>query len=170
MAVEMATVADAGIDSPAAPAPGGVRAVRPGGTIVHRPVRVRPVRLVRAGDQRRPGHVVTAPARRAHSVACAPRSRGASLGWLVLTASIVMMIVIGIGLLASTGGTSAGSVPATTTVVTIQSGQTLWDVATDEAPSSAPQDVVDRIRALNHLVDAAIYPGERLVVPVESGH
>jgi len=170
MAVEMATVADAEIDSPAALAPGSVRAVRPGGTIVHRPVRMRPVRLVRAGDRRRPGHVVTVPERRAASVACAPRSRGASLGWLILTAGIVMMIVIGIGWLASFGGTSASSIPATTTVVTIHSGETLWDVATDNAPSSAPQDVVDRIRALNHISDAAIYPGERLVVPVDSGN
>lgn len=174
MAVELAVVADAEVDSSAALAPGapeggsgGVRAVRPAGTIIHRPVRMRPVRLVRAGDRRRPGHVVHAPARRA-SVACAPRSRGASLGWLVLTGVIVAMIVVGIGWIGSFGGTSATPVPSTTTVVTVHSGETLWDLATNEAPSSSPQDVVDRIRELNHIFDAAIYPGERLVVPVEA--
>ena len=167
----MAVVADAEIDSQVS-ARGGMSAgapnpVRPAGTVIHRPVRMRPVRLVRAGDTRRPGHVVTAPARRRPSVACVPRSRGASLGWLILTAGIVMLIVFGIGWLGSTGGTSSVPVPSATTVVTVQSGQTLWDVATTEAPSSPPQDVVDRIRSLNHIFDAgAIYPGERLVVPV----
>jgi hypothetical protein len=187
MAVELAVVADAEVDPSAALAPGtrastsgsasgsasgvasgGVRAVRPAGTIIHRPVRMRPVRLVRAGDRRRPGHVVTVPARRAQSVACAPRSRGASLGWLALTAGLVALIVVGIGWLGSFGGTAATPVPATTTVVTVHSGETLWNVATSEAPSSSPQDVVDRIRELNHIFDAAIYPGERLVVPVET--
>jgi hypothetical protein len=170
----MAVVADAEIDSSAEVLVGtssGVRAVRPVGTVIHRPVRMRPVRLVRAGDRRRPGHVVTAPARRARSVACAPRSRGASLGWLVLTAGVVTLIVFGIGWLGSVGGTSPETpVPAATTVVTIHSGQTLWDVATSEAPSSAPQDVVDRIQQLNNISDAALYPGERLVVPVEAAH
>ncbi|HEX4221692.1 MAG TPA: hypothetical protein VHZ97_04985, partial [Pseudonocardiaceae bacterium] len=73
----MAVVADAEIDSSAEvfiDTTSGVRAVRPVGTVIHRPVRMRPVRLVRAGDRRRPGHVVTAPSRRARSVACAPRS------------------------------------------------------------------------------------------------
>lgn len=175
MAAEMALVADAEIDSPAGTVPGapeGVRAVRPVGTVIHRPVRMRPVRLVRAGDSRRPGgHVVTAPARRRPPEVCVPRSRGASLGWLILTAGIVALIVFGIGWLGSTGGTSPSApVPAATTVVTIHSGETLWDIATSEAPSSAPQDVINRIEALNKIAGAALQPGERLVVPVESAH
>ena len=157
MAVELAVVADAEVDP----------SVRPVGTIIHRPVRMRPVRLVRAGDGRRPGHVVTVPARRT-PVACAPRSRGASLGWLALTAGLVALIVVGIGWIGSFGGTAATPVPTSTTVVTVHSGETLWSVATNEAPSSSPQDVVDRIRELNHIFDAAIYPGERLIVPVET--
>ena len=170
----MAVVADAEIDSPAGTVPGapeGIRAVRPVGTVIHRPVRMRPVRLVRSGDRRRPGHVVMVPARRAAAVACVPRSRGASLGWLILTAGIVMLIVFAAGwLLSSGGGSSSVPVPSATTVVTIHSGETLWDVATEEAPSSSPQDVVDRIRALNSIADSTLYPGERLLVPVESAH
>ncbi|HEX4223324.1 MAG TPA: LysM peptidoglycan-binding domain-containing protein, partial [Pseudonocardiaceae bacterium] len=97
--------------------------------------------------------------------------RGASLGWLILTSGIVTLIVFGIGWLGSTGGTSSSvPVPSATTVVTIQSGQTLWEIATDEAPSSAPQDVVDRIQQLNNISDATLHPGERLVVPVEAAH
>lgn len=172
----MAVVADAEIDSPAGTVPGApgsaaadIRAVRPAGTVINRPVRMRPVRLVRAGDRRRPGHVVTVHARRAPSVACVPRSRGASLGWLILTAGVVMLIVFGAGWLLSSGGDSSSvPVPSATTVVTIHSGETLWDVATQEAPSSSPQDVVDRIRALNNIADATLYPGEQLRVPVES--
>ena len=171
----MAVVADAEIDSPAGVVPGapdevhgGIHAVRPVGTVVYRPVRMRPVRLVRAGDRRRPGHVVSVPARRAPSVVCVPRSRGASLGWMILAAGIVMLMVFGIGWLASSGDTSSVPVPSATTVVTIHSGETLWDVATTEAPASAPQDVVNRILQLNDISDAAVYPGERLVVPVGS--
>jgi hypothetical protein len=179
----MAVVADAEIDSPAGVVPGapervhpqrahygihGMHAVRPVGTVVNRPVRMRPVRLVRAGDRRRPGHVITVPARRVPSVACVPRSTGASLGWLILTAGLVTLAVFGIGWLTSSGSTSSVPVPSATTVVTIHSGETLWGVATDEAPSSAPQDVVDRILQLNDISDATLYPGERLVVPVDT--
>lgn len=134
---------------------------------VQRPVRVRKVRLVRAGDQRRPGHRVSAP-RRGYPVACAPRSRPLSLGWFVLAAGLVMLMVFGVGWLASGSGPSAAPVPTATTIVSIHSGETLWDVATSEAPSAAPQAVVDRIRQLNDLTDAVLYPGERLTVPVDA--
>jgi hypothetical protein len=166
----MAVVVDAEVDSPAGVAP-GVRigqVGQPVGVPVHRPVRVRPVRLVRVGDQRRPGHHAVAPRRR-QPVACAPRSRGASLGWLLLAGGLTLLIVLSIGWLAtSSDGSPAAPVPSSTTLVSIHSSETLWDVATEEAPSSAPQAVVDRIRQLNNLADATLYPGEMLRVPVDN--
>ncbi|HEX3778201.1 MAG TPA: LysM peptidoglycan-binding domain-containing protein [Pseudonocardiaceae bacterium] len=123
---------------------------------------------MRAGDQRRPGHVAVAPGHRQPAV-CAPRPRAASFGWLILAAGLTLLIVLGAGWLGSASdGNATVPVPSATTVVSIHSGETLWDVATQEAPGSAPQAVVDRIRQLNNLDDATLYPGEMLRVPVET--
>jgi hypothetical protein len=166
----MAVVADAEIDSPVGAAPGtrNVRVGRSVGIPAQRSARVRPVRLVRVGDQRRPGHHVVAPRSR-QPMACAPRSRGASLGWLVLAGGLTLLIVLGTGWLASSSdGSATVPVPSSTTLISIHSGETLWDVAIQEAPSSPPQAVVDRIRELNNLDDASLYPGEMLRVPVDA--
>ncbi len=63
----------------------------------------------------------------------------------------------------------AGTGPASsaTRYVTVEKGQTLWEIALRVAPRDDPRDTVDRIRALNGLgtSTAAVLPGQRLVVP-----
>jgi len=63
--------------------------------------------------------------------------------------------------------TQAGTAPATpaTRFVTVQPGQTLWQIALRVAPRDDPRDTVDRIRTLNGLDTTAVLPGQRLVVP-----
>ena len=63
--------------------------------------------------------------------------------------------------------TQAGTAPAAsaTRFVTVQPGQTLWQIALRVAPRDDPRDTVDRIRSLNDLDTAAVLPGQRLVVP-----
>ena len=59
----------------------------------------------------------------------------------------------------------ATTVPERTSVVHVQVGETLWDVAERSAPASDPDAVVARIRELNSLQDADVVPGQSLVVP-----
>ncbi|MEV0681538.1 LysM peptidoglycan-binding domain-containing protein [Actinosynnema sp. NPDC050436] len=63
-------------------------------------------------------------------------------------------------------GSGATTVPERTSVVHVQVGESLWDVAERSAPDSNPQAVVDRIKELNHLTDTTVItPGLPLVVP-----
>ncbi|MEU4802469.1 LysM peptidoglycan-binding domain-containing protein [Actinosynnema sp. NPDC023587] len=63
-------------------------------------------------------------------------------------------------------GSGATTVPERTSVVHVQVGESLWEVAERSAPDSDPEAVVDRIRSLNNLTDTTpITPGLPLVVP-----
>jgi len=61
----------------------------------------------------------------------------------------------------------AGTTPtgSATRYITVQPGQTLWQIAQRVAPGDDPRDTVDRIRSLNGLDTAPVQAGQRLVVP-----
>ena len=123
------------------------------------------VRLVRGGpyvEGRRPARLVSAP-RHARAVDCAPRPKLGSTGWLVLVGGLTF--VVALALFWSAGGSSAAPVPTTTTVVQVHQGETLWDVAEQQAPRSRTDAVVAQIMRLNSLSSASVYPGELLQVP-----
>ncbi len=112
---------------------------------------------------RRPARLVAALPR-ASARPCGPRPITGSIGWLVLAGVLTFLVVLGVGW--STGGQDTGSVPASTQVVQVRAGDTLWSVAHRLAPAAAPAAVVDRIRQLNGLdADSTVYPGELLRVP-----
>jgi nucleoid-associated protein YgaU len=94
---------------------------------------------------------------------CAPRRRAASLGWLAATGAMAFLVVLAFAW--AGGGSTAAPVPSTTTVVRIQQGETLWDVARQYAPDSRADQVVAQIEQLNSLADDAVYPGELVRVP-----
>lgn len=124
----------------------------------------RPIPGIDHADGRRPARLVAALPR-AEARPCGPRPVAGSIGWLVLAGVLAFLVVLGIGW--STGGNSdSGSVPASTQVVQVHQGDTLWSVAQRLAPAAAPSAVVARIRQLNNLdVDSTVYPGELLRVP-----
>ena len=49
--------------------------------------------------------------------------------------------------------------------VTIQSGQSLWQLAESVAPTSDPRDVIAEIVSLNQLPSENVQPGQRLALP-----
>ena len=63
--------------------------------------------------------------------------------------------------------TQAGTGPASpaTHFVTVDPGETLWQIARAVAPADDPRDTVDRIRDLNDLNTTVVQAGQRLVVP-----
>jgi nucleoid-associated protein YgaU len=84
------------------------------------------------------------------------------------------VLVLGLALvvLVAMVSLSLGSVNATTdapqdvvTHVTVQPGETLWQIAGRVAPDADPRDTVSRIMALNGLRDARVLAGQDLVVP-----
>ena len=54
-------------------------------------------------------------------------------------------------------------------VYVVRPGDTLWSIAVRiGAKGSDPRPLVDRLTAMNHVRDAGIVPGQRLVLPASS--
>jgi LysM domain-containing protein len=95
--------------------------------------------------------------------ACTPRQPRLSLAWVLATAAVVCAAVYGLGALA---GSVGPTLPSATTVVRVQPGESLWELAGRVAPDSDASSVVARIRELNG-VDGGVQPGQPLTVPFE---
>jgi LysM repeat protein len=75
------------------------------------------------------------------------------------------LAVSGLGFLAG-HATAVTSHPAPHRVYVVRPGDTLWSIAIRiDPPGADPRPTVDRLTALNHVLDAEITPGERLVLP-----
>ncbi|MGB4637062.1 MAG: LysM peptidoglycan-binding domain-containing protein [Limnochordia bacterium] len=53
------------------------------------------------------------------------------------------------------------------TQIVVQPGDTLWEIAVSQMPDADPRDAVGRIRELNQLSSAEIFPGQILTVDVK---
>lgn len=51
--------------------------------------------------------------------------------------------------------------------VTVSSGDSLWSIAEEIAPTSDPRDVIDAIVHLNALGNSTLTPGQSLAIPAE---
>ena len=60
------------------------------------------------------------------------------------------------------GSTTGGAVTRT---VTVQPGETLWQIARDVRPNADPRETVARIQELNGLTTATVWAGQPLIVP-----
>lgn len=99
--------------------------------------------------------------------ACTAPYRRRQAGWLAGLASVAAVVVIALG---TAGQATAGApVPTSTTMVQVQPGEGLWDLARRSAPGADPAAVVRRIRLLNHLDSAMLVPGTPLRVPAGTG-
>jgi predicted Zn-dependent protease len=94
---------------------------------------------------------------------CAPRPQ-LPVRWLLAVAAAVCLAVVGLGMLAGAG---ESSVPQRTTVVRVEPGESLWELAGRVAPGSDASAVVDRIRELNGGLGSGVTPGQPLTVPSE---
>jgi len=88
---------------------------------------------------------------------------------LALAASLSIGLVAGwSGHAGATGaaGVANGARPVATRVHVVREGETLWGIARGVVGSEGdPRPVVDALAAANHLRNAFIVPGQRLVVP-----
>jgi hypothetical protein len=122
-----------------------------------------PTRRVRRAPAQRPptrGRAAGAPRVLART-RCAPRRPRLSAVWVLAVATAACALVYGLGSLA---GAMQPALPAETTVVRVQPGESLWELAGRVAPTSDRAAVVERIRELNG-VEGAVQPGQPLTVP-----
>ncbi|WP_104192359.1 LysM peptidoglycan-binding domain-containing protein [Cryobacterium sp. Y82] len=123
-----------------------------------------------------------------------PRLRLTRRGRVVFTTLATVPLVIGAISLAINGG-AAGAVDSATGIdlmsyttdsgivttlaysptdvgsarfITVEPGQTLWDLAEEISPAADPRDVVADIKRLNALSVETLQPGQRLEIPADS--
>ncbi|BAU31982.1 LysM peptidoglycan-binding domain-containing protein [Microcella alkaliphila] len=88
--------------------------------------------------------------------------RGRAVITTLVTAPIVALVV---ALALSGGEATATSGDVVLPVVTVEAGQTLWQLAGSVAPGANPADLVADIITLNGLDSAAVMPGQTLLLP-----
>jgi len=94
--------------------------------------------------------------------------RGRAVLTLLVALPVVIALVVGFFAGASAlaeGAAPAGTAPASFEYVTVQPGQSLWELASELAPGADPRDVIQEIKALNALDSSAVNPGQRLAIP-----
>ena len=95
-----------------------------------------------------------------------PRLRMTVRGRRVLMALIVVPMLVAIAAFAlNSGKASASSESVSLSYVSVQQGESLWQLATSIAPNSDPRDVIADIESLNHLDSSNIVAGQRLAIP-----
>lgn len=113
--------------------------------------------------------VVAAPAERDRPLATTAvrltrRGRAVVVGTLVAVA-LTAVVVSGTASVATAGADSA--VPVATTTVTVEQGQSLWEIARAVAPDTDPRTTISRIVERNDLPSAGVIrAGQRLTVPL----
>jgi hypothetical protein len=91
-------------------------------------------------------------------------TRGRAVMLTIVAAPLVTLaLVLGI----NSGGAAATLDPATDTFtfVTVESGQSLWDIAADVAPAVDPREFAAQVVSLNQLGSAELQPGQQLAIP-----
>lgn len=104
------------------------------------------------------------PHRRAPSV-CAVRPAARPVRFLVVLGLASAIAAVLLGMLGSVAAGDGSSVPRSTTVTQVHTGETLWDVAQRAVPGADTAAVLDRIQQLNGTSPAEVRPGQPITVP-----
>ena len=101
------------------------------------------------------------------SVVPRTRLRLTRRGRRVIAALVALPIAIAAFAFALNGGMAVATAETSTTsfsYVTVESGQSLWNLAQALAPTADPRDVIAEIVSLNQ-IQGDIQPGQRLAIP-----
>jgi LysM repeat protein len=81
--------------------------------------------------------------------------------------TVLMLVVLGVVLGSTTVATDEPGVPVPATMVTVNPGQTLWDIAAKANPTGDIQVTVDDIMKLNALASGtSLQAGDTIAVPL----
>ncbi len=90
--------------------------------------------------------------------------RGRAVLAVLLVAPVVAaMLAVALG---GAAATATGDVSvADFSYVTVEPGQSLWQLAESIAPGADPRDVISDVMRFNGLQSSVVHPGERLAIP-----
>ena len=86
-------------------------------------------------------------------------------GRLLLVLTVLLLLIVGFsaGRVSSQAASHLSHQRPPT--VTVQQGETLWQLAMRIAPHTDPRLVVAQIEQINHLPGAQVFAGQQLIVP-----
>lgn len=99
-----------------------------------------------------------------------PRLRLTRRGRAVLTTLAALPFVLGALFLGLNGGgaiATSTAPDATFEWVTVDGGQSLWDLAAIVAPGEDPREFAAQVASLNQLETSTVQPGQRLAIPTQ---
>jgi hypothetical protein len=92
-------------------------------------------------------------------------------GRVVLTLLAAIPVVLGIAFGVLNGGQASAGDATHAAVhfqhVTVEPGESLWQVAQQEAPKADPRQFVEDVVSLNNLPSSAVQAGQRLAIPTK---
>jgi hypothetical protein len=91
----------------------------------------------------------------------------AVLTFLIAVPLAIAAAITGIGAIGAAAGTQSSAGGTSFQYVTVESGESLWQVARTVAPKADPRDVIAGIVSLNNLSSGEVEPGERLAIPTQ---
>ena len=97
-----------------------------------------------------------------------PKLRLTARGRRVFTGLAALPLVVVAVAFALNGGMATASTGLSTSpleTVTVEAGQSLWQLAEEIAPEADPRDVIDEVISFNNLSSVEIQPGQQLDIP-----
>jgi hypothetical protein len=83
----------------------------------------------------------------------------------LVRAVVILALSFVISILGITGSFAGSDLGATLEVVTVQSGDSLWELADKYAPSQDPRDWIARVVIVNALETVELTPGQQIALP-----
>ncbi|WP_420370375.1 LysM peptidoglycan-binding domain-containing protein [Curtobacterium sp. L1-20] len=114
--------------------------------------------------------IAIADTQRSTAPAVRTRLRLTRRGRIVLTTLAATPLLVGMALAVLNGGqASAGNTSGDVRfdTVTIQPGETLWQLAEETAPNADPRDFVQDVISLNALDGSGLQAGEQIAIPAK---
>ena len=102
--------------------------------------------------------------------AVTPRLRLTSRGRVVFaTLAAIPLVIAGLvfGLGASDAVATRDAATDSLTWVTVEGGQSLWDLAAEIAPAEDPREFAAQVASFNQLASSEIQPGQELAIPTQ---
>lgn len=112
-------------------------------------------------------HLKVVPARKVVGTRTVLTRRGQVVVGLFITTMVLGVLSLVFAAFAPNASAATSVESVQTQVLVVESGQTLWQIATELDPTSDPRVTIDRILDLNSLSsDAQIHAGQALLVPI----
>ncbi len=83
-----------------------------------------------------------------------------------LTGLVAVLAVLFVVLSDTATGTAERGQPVPVRMVQVESGDTLWTIASRAAPGQDPRDLIDQIQELNSM-DGSLQVGTKIAVPLD---